>query len=115
LVESFRKILNTIKDKQGFLPKSHIVMDSKQFQSGNISETVKILEEFNAQSIHVGVNAIDESVAEMIGRKDKGKIRTEQQLQEEIQGILEFAKTNTFVKDMKLDIILTPFDTLETI
>ena len=65
------------------MPETHMVMDCKQFQNANISQTQELLQEFNTTSVHIGINTIDEETAKMVGRKNAGKTRTQEQLDEE--------------------------------
>ena len=114
LVESFRKMMEAVEEKQGYKPNTSIVMDSKQFQEKNYKHTMILLEEFNAKKVHIGINSIDWETASAVGRKNCGKVRTDEELQWEIAGVLKFVK-ETKIKDIKLDMLLTPFDTTTTI
>lgn len=114
LIKSFRKILTVIYEKQWFMPKTHMVMDSKQFQQNNMSKTLELLEEFNTHSVHIGLNTLDEWVAEMVGRKNNWKNRTQHELDDEAAWILKFAK-NVDMTCIDVDMLLTPFDTPDTI
>ncbi len=114
LVWSFRQIMKKIEDKQWFTPETEIIMDSKQFQKRHYDETLSLLKEFNAKYVHIGLNAIDHATAVAVGRNNHGKARTEQEIHEEISGILQFGKESE-IPEIKLDMLLTPFDTEETL
>ncbi|MEI7562907.1 MAG: hypothetical protein WCJ39_04315 [bacterium] len=96
------------------MPTTHIVMDSKQFQQDKRQTTQQLLKEFNTTSVHIGINSIDEVTGKMVGRKNNGKIRTQKQLDEEVSGVIQFLQSSD-IKEVKLDMLLTPLDTKETI
>jgi len=112
--KSFRKILHAVKGIQANTPESNIIMDSKQFQEKYYTNTIKQLKEFNVTGIRLWLDAIDGKSAEAVGRRDHWRIRTDQEIQEEKAGILRFLK-ETQVGICGIDMLLTPFDTPETI
>ena len=114
IVETSKAILNTIKDKQWFMPSSRIVMDSKQFQKKNYDNTVSLLNEVNATEIHLWINSVDWNTALGVGRRNNGRVRTDEELQDEILWVLHFVE-NSNISDFKIDILLSPFDTESTI
>ncbi len=114
IVKTSKAILNTIQDKQWFMPSSHIVMDSKQFQKKNYNNTVSLLDEVNAMAVHLWINSVDWNTAFEVGRKNSGRVRTEEELQDEILWVLHFVK-NSRILDFKIDILLSPFDAQSTI
>lgn len=114
IVKTAKAILNTIKDKQWFMPYSRIVMDSKQFQKKNYDNTVSSLDAVNAESVHIWINSLDWATAYAVWRKNNGRVRTEEELQDEILWVINFVK-NSKIMDFKIDVLLSPFDTQSTI
>lgn len=114
IVDNSIKILKAITDKQGYAPKTKIVMDSNQFQKQNYDKTVQLLQECNAKVVHIGINSVDEVTAHEVGRKYHGKVRSALQLNDEIEWVLHFVKS-TEINTIKVDILLSPFDSPDTI
>lgn len=114
IVETSKAILNAIKNNQWFMPSSQITMDSKQFQKENYDNTMSSLEEVNATSIHIWINSVDWNTASEVWRKNNGRVRTEEELQDEILWVLHFVE-NSKIDDFKIDMLLSPFDTESSI
>lgn len=114
IVKSFRKIVKATKEVQWYTPETSMVMDSKQFQEHEYKKTLKLVKEFNIKSIRLWLNAIDWDIARAVGRRDCGKIRTNDEIQQEKTWILKFLQEES-IERFWIDMLLTPFDTPATI
>lgn len=111
---SSKKILNAVKDVQHYTPESNIIMDSRQFQEKRYKKAMNELRECNVTWIRLWLDAIDGESAGVIGRKDNGRVRTDEEIQSEKDGILKFLSEEN-IEIFGVDMILTPFDTPKTV
>lgn len=115
IAESLLKITDVISEKQEFTPALSILTDPDQYLPENIETTLQYFENLNVNTIQIWVNTVDGNTAQLVWRKKRGRIKTEEELNKEIDSILHFLE-NPDVRIMryKIDILLTPFDTVKT-